>query len=75
MIRYVIRRLLWGVALLFLISALTFIIFYTLPSADPALIRAGRTPNPVLVEHIRHALGLDQPWYAQYCTKAQELGS
>jgi peptide/nickel transport system permease protein len=65
-IRYVIRRLLWGVALLFLISALTFIIFYTLPSADPALIRAGRTPNPQLVEHIRHALGLDQPWYAQY---------
>jgi peptide/nickel transport system permease protein len=65
-IRYVVRRLLWMVALLFLISALTFIVFYTLPSADPALLRAGRTPNPQLVEHIRHALGLDKPWYTQY---------
>jgi peptide/nickel transport system permease protein len=54
------------VALLFLISALTFIVFYTLPSADPALLRAGRTPRPELVAQIRHQLGLDKPWYVQY---------
>ena len=41
-------------------------IFYLLPSADPALLRAGRQPNPQLVEQIRHALGLDRPWYDQY---------
>ena len=54
------------VALLFLVSALTFIVFYTLPSADPAQLRAGKSPNPQLVEHIRHSLGLDRPWYEQY---------
>jgi peptide/nickel transport system permease protein len=66
MTKYIIRRLLWVIALLFLVSALTFVIFYLLPSADPALLRAGRQPNPALVAAIRHNLGLDQPWYVQY---------
>jgi peptide/nickel transport system permease protein len=66
MVRYIIRRLLWVIVLLFLVSLITFFIFYTLPSADPAQLRAGRQPNPELVEQIRHNLGLDQPWYEQY---------
>jgi peptide/nickel transport system permease protein len=66
MLAYIIRRLLWVVLLLFVVSALTFVIFYLLPSADPALLRAGRQPDPQLVEQIRHNLGLDKPWYAQY---------
>jgi peptide/nickel transport system permease protein len=44
----------------------TFIIFYELPSADPAVIRAGRSPNPQLIAQIRHTLGLDKPIYVQY---------
>ena len=66
MVRYIIRRLLWVIVLLFLVSFITFVIFYLFPSADPALLRAGRQPNPQLVEQIRHNLGLDQPWYEQY---------
>jgi peptide/nickel transport system permease protein len=54
------------IVLLFVVSALTFVIFYLLPSADPAVLRAGRQPNPQLVEQIRHNLGLDKPWYQQY---------
>jgi peptide/nickel transport system permease protein len=65
-VRYIIRRLLWVVVLLLLVSFLTFIIFYLLPSADPATLRAGRQPNPELVKQIRHNLGLDNPWYQQY---------
>jgi peptide/nickel transport system permease protein len=65
-VRYIIRRLIWMVVLLFLVSLITFFIFYTLPSADPAQLRAGRQPNPELVKEIRHNLGLDQPWYEQY---------
>ena len=42
MTRYIIRRLLWGVVLLVLVSALTFVIFRLLPTADPAKLRAGR---------------------------------
>ncbi|MEA2493222.1 MAG: peptide/nickel transport system permease protein [Thermoleophilaceae bacterium] len=66
MLAYIIRRLLWVVLLMFVVSALTFVIFYLLPSADPAQLRAGRQPDPQLVEQIRHNLGLDKPWYSQY---------
>jgi peptide/nickel transport system permease protein len=65
-VRYIIRRLLWVVVLLFLVSLITFVIFYSLPSADPAQLRAGRQPNPQLVEQIRHNLGLDRPLIVQY---------
>ena len=64
--RYIVRRLLWVVVLLFLVSLITFIVFYAFPTADPAQLRAGRQPNPQLVEQIRHSLGLDKPWYVQY---------
>jgi peptide/nickel transport system permease protein len=66
MTKYIIRRLLWVIVLLFLVSALTFVIFYLLPSADPAQLRAGRQPSPALIASIRHQLGLDKPWYVQY---------
>ena len=66
MIPFIIRRLLWMVVLLLVISFLTFIIFYTLPAADPAALRAGRQPTPELLASIKHTLGLDRPWYIQY---------
>jgi peptide/nickel transport system permease protein len=71
--RYIIRRLLWVIVLLFLVSFITFVIFYLLPSADPAQLRAGRQPNPELVEQIRHNLGLDNPWYQQYWDYMERL--
>ena len=73
MIPFIIRRLLWMVVLLFVISLLTFIIFYTLPAADPAALRAGRQPTPELLASIRHTLGLDRPWYIQYLKYLQRL--
>jgi peptide/nickel transport system permease protein len=66
MLAYIVRRVLWVIVLLFVVSALTFIIFFVLPSADPAQLRAGRQPNPQLVEQIRHNLGLDRPKIVQY---------
>jgi peptide/nickel transport system permease protein len=64
--RYIVRRTLWGVALLFIVSAVIFTIFYVLPSADPAALRAGRHASPHQVDLIRHALGLDDPVFVQY---------
>jgi peptide/nickel transport system permease protein len=66
MVRYIVRRVLWGALLLVLVSALTFLIFTTFPSADPAALRAGRQATPQLIAQIRHSLGLDQPVYVQY---------
>jgi peptide/nickel transport system permease protein len=64
--RYIIRRLLWVVVLVFAVVTLTFVIFSVLPSADPARLRAGRSPNVRLVESIRHRFKLDKPIYVQY---------
>ena len=55
-----------GRLLLFVVSGLTFLIFYTFPSADPAALRAGRQATPELIAQIRRQLGLDQPVYVQY---------
>jgi peptide/nickel transport system permease protein len=66
MFRFIVRRLLWVIVLLFVVSFVTFIIFYLFPSTDPAALRAGKQPNPELVKQIRHNLGLDQAWYKQY---------
>ncbi len=73
MVAFIIRRLLWMVVLLLVISALTFLIFYELPSADPALLRAGRQPTPELVASIRQTLGLDDPVYVQYAKYLEKL--
>src|SRR3954453_14650534 len=73
MFRFILRRLLWVIVLLFVVSFVTFVIFYLFPSADPARLRAGRQPNPELVEQIRHNLGLDNPWYQQYFDYMKQL--
>jgi peptide/nickel transport system permease protein len=73
MLTFVIRRLLWVIVLLFLVSLITFVIFYLFPSADPAQLRAGRQPNPQLVEQIRHQLNLDKPFYVQYWLYMKQL--
>src|SRR3954462_11027148 len=66
MLAYIVRRVLWVIVLLFVVSAITFIIFFILPSADPAQLRAGRQPNPQLVEEIPHNLGLDRQKIVQH---------
>jgi peptide/nickel transport system permease protein len=65
---YILRRVLWGVVLLALVSLLTFVVFYVLPSADPAQLRAGRNADPATIAQIRESLGLDRPLTAQYWT-------
>jgi peptide/nickel transport system permease protein len=64
--RFVIRRLLWGVLLLIVVSGLLFLFFRFLPTADPAKLRAGRLQNPRIIAEIRHDLGLDKSTAAQF---------
>ncbi|MEA2457312.1 MAG: peptide/nickel transport system permease protein [Thermoleophilaceae bacterium] len=59
MIRYIIRRLLWGILLLFAVSAITFVIFFILPSGDPAQLRAGPRAGPDLIAAVREQLHLN----------------
>ena len=67
MIRYIARRLLHAVPVLFGVSLITFGLTYLLP-ADPARMYAGTNASVETVNSIRHQLGLDQPFYIQYLT-------
>src|SRR3954468_24357858 len=73
MIAYVIRRFLWTILLLLVVTLVTFLIFYVLPTADPAALRGGRNPSQHLIEAIRHQLGLDQPILVQYWEYVKDL--
>ena len=71
--RYIVRRVLWIAVLLILVTFITFLIFYLLPSTDPATLKAGRNATPERIESIRHQLGLDKPWYHQYAIFLRDL--
>jgi peptide/nickel transport system permease protein len=61
MLRYITRRVLWAAALLVIVSAVVFVIFNVLPTADPAQLRAGRNASPEQIENIRETYDLDEP--------------
>jgi peptide/nickel transport system permease protein len=66
MTAYVIRRVLWGLALLVIVCGLTFIFFRVIPTGNPALLRAGRDPQKHLVEEIERVLGLNKSLPVQF---------
>jgi peptide/nickel transport system permease protein len=66
MAAYIVRRILWVLVLLFVITGVTFIIFTVLPAADPAVLRAGRQPSPALIASIRKQFGLSDPKIVQF---------
>lgn len=53
-------------ALLILVTALLFLFFYVIPTADPAKLRAGRLQNPRIIAAIRVDLGLNKPVIEQF---------
>src|SRR5918911_2050132 len=63
---YIARRLAWTLAVVLVVLAFTFAVFYLLPSGDPAVRFAGKAPTQELLTEIRHRLGLDHPWYVQF---------
>jgi|SRR5271166_977086 len=63
---YIIRRILWGVALLVIICAATFVLFRIFPTGNPAVLRAGRDPQPKEIAEIERVLGLNKPLIVQF---------
>lgn len=73
MTRYIVRRVLWGLALLVLVGALTFVLFRIFPTADPARLSAGRDPSPRVVAEVRQDLGLNRPLITQFWVYMRNL--
>jgi peptide/nickel transport system permease protein len=65
MTKFVVRRVLAMVGMLFAISIAVFLLFYAAPS-DPARLTCGKNCQPATIEANRHALGYDKPIYEQY---------
>jgi peptide/nickel transport system permease protein len=67
MSKYVIRRVLQMIPLLFGISLLIFLIIQAAPGGpESVFLSSGRFVDPVVIENFRRRLGLDQPIYIQY---------
>ncbi|WP_330459623.1 ABC transporter permease [Streptomyces sp. NBC_00820] len=65
MLRFLVRRSLGAVVILFLLSIVTFVLFFGVPR-DPALLMCSKTCNPDAIANIHHVLGLDKPITEQY---------
>jgi peptide/nickel transport system permease protein len=66
MARFIVRRGLSAIALLFATSVVVFGVFEIIPSYNPARAIAGRNANQTTVQEVSHKFGFDKPFYAQY---------
>lgn len=73
MARFVVRRLVGMVLVLFAISVVTFFIFNVIPGGDPAIRLAGKQPSPQQLARIRHQWGFDKPVYVQYVKTMKQI--
>jgi peptide/nickel transport system permease protein len=71
--RFVIRRILGMILVLFAISIATFCIFNVIPNSDPAQRLAGRNPTKGQIEAIRRQWGFDKPVYVQYVKTMEKV--
>ena len=73
MFRFVIRRFISMIFVLFSISVLVFLIFFATPGVDPAARIAGRNADQATLEAVRKDFGLDKPWPVQYAVMMKKL--
>jgi len=65
MMRFLIRRILWGALIVWLVATMVFAIFFVAPR-DVARLIAGRQASEQTLELVRRRLGLDEPVHVQY---------
>jgi peptide/nickel transport system permease protein len=73
MLRFIVRRLISMVLVLFAISVLTFAIFTVIPGGAPAVRMAGRNANNEQIASIRKEFGFDKSVPEQYVKLMQKV--
>jgi peptide/nickel transport system permease protein len=71
--RFIVRRLIQMVLVMFAVSLLTFLIFNVIPNGDPAVRMAGRQPTETQIEAIRKEWGFDDNVFVQYKTMMEKV--
>lgn len=72
MLRFITKRLGYGMLVLFGVVTVVFLLFTVLPG-DPARMMLGQRADIASVDAIRHELGLDRPLYKQYLHYLNDL--
>ncbi|MGH2941156.1 MAG: ABC transporter permease [Solirubrobacteraceae bacterium] len=73
--RFVVRRIIGMLVVMFAVSVLTFLIFNVIPNGAPENRMAGKVSTPVQIEAIRKEWGFDKPLYTQYATTMEKVFS
>jgi peptide/nickel transport system permease protein len=78
MLRYTIRRMLWGTLVILAVTLSVFVLFgpvlqWRSDTIEPARLYAGKDPSPSEIEQVRENLGLDDPFFVQYAHTIQRL--
>ncbi len=71
--RFIVRRLVGMIFVMFAVSVFTFAIFNVIPNGDPADRMAGKNSTPVQIAAIKKEWGFDQPIYTQYATTMEKV--
>jgi peptide/nickel transport system permease protein len=71
--RFIVRRLIGMVFVLFAVSVLTFLIFNVIPNGDPAVRLAGKSPSPELIASIREEFGFNESLPVQYFNMMEQV--
>lgn len=70
---FILRRTASALVVLFVVSVLTFLIFFAIPNGNPALRLAGRTATPANVAAIERIYGFDKPIWVQYLRTMKQI--
>jgi peptide/nickel transport system permease protein len=70
---FALKRFVSAVVVLFVVSVLTFLIFFAIPNGDPALRLAGRKATAQTIATVRHDYGFDRPLYVQYLKTMKQV--
>jgi peptide/nickel transport system permease protein len=73
--RFIARRLVGMILVLFAISVIVFLIFNVIPNSDPAQRMAGKNATPALVASINKDWGFEDPLPQQYLTMMKKVFS
>jgi len=71
--RFVARRLVGMIAVLFAVSVIVFVFFMVVPKQNPAQSLAGKNATPLLVKNIEEEWGFDESLPVQYVTMMKKV--
>lgn len=70
MVPYLVRRMFWGIALLFAVTMVTFVLFFLIPT-EPGTVGQGRSTEQI---DLRNSMGIRGPIYEEYAQFLSRIG-